>query len=132
MRASCGLSGCFVVAALIVSVRENTAFAEDPAPSAALQGARAMSLGECVAQALRNNIDIGSANLEVDVTTAERGRVRGQFLPKIHVDAYAQQWTEPYNIPFSLTPGQPPANFPVHDAFQWNATVSATQPITGL
>src|ERR1700689_1860911 len=102
MRASRGFSRCFLGAALIVSARENKGFADEPTPSAALAGARAMPLDECVAQALRSNIDISTANLEVDEKTGERGQVTGQFLPKIHVDAYAQQWTEPYNIPFAL------------------------------
>jgi outer membrane protein len=140
MRASRGAASCFIVAALIVFARENKAFCDpegraEIAPasgSAALAGAQSLRLDQCVATALQNNVDVRTANAEVDVKDGERAEVRGQFLPKLHVDGYVQQWTEAYNIPFALTPGQPPVNFPVHDAFQWNATVSLTQPITGL
>ena len=66
------------------------------------------------------------------IADQHRKETRGELGPKVRVDAYIQQWTEPYNIPFALTPGQPPANFPVHDATVWNFTVTATQPITGL
>lgn len=138
MRASRGLKWRMVVAAVAVG-HEGRAFAADPevapvAPvrSAALDGAQTMRVEDCVAKALENNVDVKSANAEIDVTTGERSEVSGQFLPKLHVDAYAQEWTEPYVLPFALTPGQAPVPFPIHDQFQWNATVSLTQPITGL
>jgi outer membrane protein TolC len=132
MRPFRGLSGGLAAAALIVSIRENKAFADDEVPSAALAGARSMHVAECVDEALKHNTDVRTANAEIDVKAGERQEVTGQFLPKIHADGYLQEWNDAYILPFALTPGAAPVPFPIHDQFQWNVTVSATQPITGL
>lgn len=111
---------------------EGAARSDEEPTSGALEGARVVKLDACIAAALRNNVDVRTADAEIDVSTGARDEVRGRFLPRLHVDGSLQQWTEAYNIPFALAPGQPPANFPVHDAFQWNATVSLVQPVTQL
>ena len=85
-----------------------------------------MRLDECVDLALRNNVEVQSAAEEVAASEAQRAGSRGQIGPRVRVDAYAHYWDSPYNIPFGA------ASFPVRDQFEWNATVSATQPITGL
>jgi outer membrane protein TolC len=91
-----------------------------------------MGVAECVDVALHHNVDVLTSNEEVTATEAERAAVRGQLGPKLRADASARRWTEAYTIPFSLDPTKPPSAFPVHDAFEWNATVTLTQPITGL
>jgi len=85
-----------------------------------------MRLDECVDLALRNNVEVQSATEDVAASEAQRTGSRGQIGPRIRVDAYAHEWDSKYNIPFGA------ASFPVRDQFEWNATLSATQPITGL
>lgn len=96
------------------------------AASPGTPSARRMRLDECVDLALRNNVEVQSATEEVAVSEAQRAGSRGLIGPKVRVDAYAHEWDSPYNIPFGA------ASFPVRDQFEWNATLSATQPITGL
>ncbi len=105
--------------------------AEDTTGQETPTAGRRMALDACVALALEQNVDVLDAAQQVSESEAARKEVRGEFGPKLHVDASAQQWTEPYNIPFSLGAGAP-SIFPVHDAFVWNATVTLSQPITGL
>jgi len=85
-----------------------------------------MRLDECVDLALRSNVDVQSATEDVAVSEAQRAGSRGQIGPRVRVDASAHEWDSPYNLPFGA------ASFPVRDQFEWNATLSATQPITGL
>jgi outer membrane protein TolC len=92
----------------------------------------AMRLDECIAVALEQNFDVRTASEQVEESKSARASVGGELGPKLHLDAYAQQWTEAYNIPFAINMGSPPTNFPVHDAFVWNATVTLSQPITTL
>jgi outer membrane protein len=91
-----------------------------------------LRLDQCLDLALQANADVQSAAEEVKASEAERDGARGRFGPKVHADAYAHEWNSPFNIPFSLDPTKPPAAFPVRDQFEWQASVSATQPITGL
>jgi outer membrane protein len=137
MRLSSGL--LFVVASLATSVVliSSRADAESApvapvAPAPPTPGLRRMSAAECVELALHHNVDVLNSGEEITATEAERAAVRGQLGPKLHADASARRWTEAYTIPFSLDPTKPPSAFPVHDAFEWNATVTLTQPITGL
>jgi outer membrane protein len=97
-----------------------------PALAQGPQEPRRMRLDECVDLALRNNVEVQSAAEDVSASEAQRSGSRGQIGPRIRVDGYAHYWDSPYNIPFGA------AAFPVRDQFEWNATVSATQPITGL
>ena len=93
---------------------------------------RRMKASECVDLALRNNVDVLSASDDVALSEAQRSGARGHMGPKVKLDAYAHEWNSAYNIPFALDPTKPPAAFPVREQFEWNATFSATQPITGL
>jgi outer membrane protein len=92
----------------------------------------AMRIEECVAVALEQNFDVRTASEQIAESKAARAGIGGELGPKLHVDAYVQQWTEAYNIPFQINASGPPSNFPVHDAFVWNATVTLSQPITAL
>lgn len=85
-----------------------------------------MRLDECVDLALKNNVDVQAATDEVAVSEAQRSASRGRIGPSLRVDAYAREWNSAYQLPFGAT------SFPVRDQFEWNATVSASQPITGL
>lgn len=85
-----------------------------------------MRLDECVDLALRNNVEVQSAADDVAVSEAQRSGARGRVGPTVRVDAYAHEWNSPYELPLGA------ASFPVRDQFEWNATVSASQPITGL
>jgi outer membrane protein len=92
-----------------------------------------MKVGDCVDLALRGNVDVQTASEDVAVSEAQRKGVRGMLGPKLHVDAYAHEWNSPYNITLgAAAPGQPAAVFPVRDQFEWNATVTLTQPITSM
>ena len=96
------------------------------APGNAAPSARRMRLDECVDLALRNNVEVQSANEEVSASEAQRAGSRGRIGPSVRVDAYVHEWDRPFTIPFG------PTSFQVRDQFEWNATVSAAQPITGL
>jgi outer membrane protein len=89
-------------------------------------GARRMRLDECVDLALKNNVEVQAAADDVAVSEAQRSGSRGRIGPTVRVDAYAREWNSKYEIPFGAQ------SFPVRDQFEWNATVSASQPITGL
>ncbi|HEY2513669.1 MAG TPA: TolC family protein [Polyangiaceae bacterium] len=106
-------------AALLVSL---SAAAQEAPPPAAGAPLPHKSLEDCVATALAHNVEVLSAGEEVNVAEAQRTEARGMFGPKLHVDASAQHWNEPYNF----------QGFPVHDQNVWNVTASATQPITTL
>jgi outer membrane protein TolC len=92
----------------------------------------AMRLDECITVALEQNFDVRTAGEGIAESKSERAGAGGELGPKLHVDAYVQQWTEAYNIPFQLMANTAPTNFPVHDALVWNATVTLSQPITAL
>lgn len=96
------------------------------APSALAEGERHLRLDECVDLALKKNVEVKSANEDVAASEAQRTGARGGLGPAIRVDAYAHEWNSAYNIPFGAEA------FPVRDQFEWNMTVSASQPITGL
>lgn len=102
-------------------------------PEAATSLGRTLSLAECVATAVQRNPDARASNFEVDAAGAQRSGVRGEFGPRVHVDAYLQQWNSAFNLPFALpgAPGPPPV-LTVRDAFAWGATVSLIQPLTAL
>lgn len=110
-----------VLVALCLGLPGSQAQAQDAAPNA-----RRMRLDECVDLALRNNVEVQSAADDVAVSEAQRSGARGRVGPTVRVDAYAHEWNSPYELPLGA------ASFPVRDQFEWNATVSASQPITGL
>jgi outer membrane protein len=85
-------------------------------------GAERMTLDQCIAAALGHNVELLSASDDVAIAEAQRKSVRGQFGPKIELDASLQRWNEAYVF----------SGFPVHDTTVWNVTASITQPITGL
>jgi outer membrane protein len=122
MRSSSVLRAA-AAASLVLSFASGSspALAQADAP-----GTRHLRLDECVDLALRNNVEVQSATEDVAASEASRAGSRGQIGPRVRVDAYAHYWDSPYNIPFGA------AAFPVRDQFEWNATLSATQPITGL
>jgi outer membrane protein TolC len=104
-----------------------------PTPAVADGGsAGRLRLDECLDLALQSNVEVQSASEDVEASEADRAGARGMLGPKLHVDGYLHEWNSPFNIPFAIDANQPPANFPVRDQFEWNATISATQPVTGL
>ena len=92
-------------------------------PAFAQSAPQRMSVDDCIATALQHNPDILTGNAEVEEAEATRRGAAGMFGPKLRVDAYAQQWDRPFAFPGFGT---------VRDPFTWNATVTLTQPITGL
>jgi outer membrane protein len=132
MRRLSVLPAAAVLVALGSVASPALAQADASAGTAASSSPRRLRLDECVDLALRNNVDVQSAADDVAVSEAQRSGSRGELGPKVRVDAYAHEWNSPYTIPFALDPTKPPAAFPVRDQFEWNATVTATQPITGL
>ena len=90
-----------------------------PEPQPAL---RQLSLPECVTAALGRNMDVLSAADDTSIADAQRSGARGQFGPKVHLDASLAYWNEAYVFD----------GFPIHDRTVWNVTATATQPVTGL
>jgi outer membrane protein len=128
------LRSCVALGVCLAAVGSNQprARADETAQGDASDGAPHMRLEDCVRIALAQSFDVLTAADEIAASESTRAGALGQLGPKLHVDASVQQWTEPYNIPFALTPSQPATNFPVHDAFVWNATVTLTQPLNPL
>lgn len=91
---------------------------------------RATSLAEAVAIALRQCPDVLAQEADVSAAEARRAEVRGQFGPKLHVDANAQQWDRSFIVMFPS--GQTPTPFPLRDAFTWVVSPEIVQPITPL
>ncbi|HEY8038599.1 MAG TPA: TolC family protein [Polyangiaceae bacterium] len=89
-------------------------------------GTRTTSVGEAVAVALRQNPDALSSEAAVSGAQASRAEVRGNFFPRLHVDANLQQWNSPFDLAFG------PATFRVREAFTWTFTPSIVQPLTPL
>jgi outer membrane protein TolC len=114
---------CLVVT---LAVAAAPARAQEPA-------ARRLSLDECVAIAAQHNPDALSSELDVEGAKSTRSSTRGEYGPKLHVDALVQQWNSPFDIAFAIpgSPGPAPA-IRARDAFTWNATVSLIQPVTPL
>ena len=84
------------------------------------------SLSEAIAVALQANYDVRSSDADVKTAEATRAEVRGNFGPKLHVDANFQQWDSAFKINFG---GEA---FQVRDAFTWTFSASVTQPVTTL
>ena len=105
------------------------AAADDPASA----GPRRLSIEDCVALALRQNVEVLATQFEIEETEAARDGARGRFGPVVRLDASALQWNSPFDLPFSIpgAPGPPPV-LRVRDPFTWSATASVVQPITGL
>ena len=87
---------------------------------------RTTSLPEAVAIALRQSPDILTRQAELDDAEGQRAEVRGQFGPKLRVDANLQQWNSPFDLPFG------PEVFRVREAFTWTVSPTIIQPITQL
>lgn len=120
----------------------STAPAPAPAPAQApatmdmATTTRATSLAEAISIALRQSPDVLTQQAAVSAAEAQRAQVSGQFGPKLHVDANAQQWNSPFDLSFNLgVPLPPGASVPalrVRDAFTWLVSPEIIQPITPL
>jgi outer membrane protein len=64
-------------------------------------GARAetLTLDQCVAAALKDNPDLGSAASEIDVATAQKEAAAGGYSPKLRLEAGAQRWNNEMSAP---------------------------------
>jgi outer membrane protein TolC len=103
-----------------------------PPPSApSTLGTRPTSLAEAIALALRQNPDALTAEAQVREAQGTRTGAKGAFLPKLHLDANAQEYDSPFSIALAL-PGLPTGAFPVRDQFTWQFSPSLIQPLTGL
>jgi outer membrane protein len=119
-RGTMRLFRAFGLAALAVTVMSTSVIVRaQVAPEPAL---RRFSLADCVTAALGRNVDVRSAADDTRIAEAQRSGARGQFGPKVHLDASLQYWNEPYAFD----------GFPIHDRTVWNVTATATQPITTL
>jgi outer membrane protein TolC len=108
---------------LTIVVSAVTALAE-PTPTSGT--GRATSLAEAVAIALRQSPDVLSRQAELEAAQAQQSEARGQFGPKLRVDANVMQWNSPFDLPFG------PQVFRVREAFTWTVSPSIIQPITPL
>jgi outer membrane protein TolC len=103
------------------------------APARAEPPARRLTLDECVAIAVQRNPDAVSSTWDVEGARSALAGTRGEYGPKLHVDALVQQWNSPFDIAFAIpgSPGPAPA-IRAREAFTWNASVSLIQPVTPL
>ena len=95
--------------------------------AAAQEAPRRMSLSDCVAEALRRNPDVLTAQDEIAVAKAQRSETLGQTLPRLHLDMQVQEYGASYYAAF---PGL--GAFPLHSTFVWLFSGSAIQPLTPL
>lgn len=96
---------------------------------ASVEGARAMTLEECVRMALERNADIAGANAEVDASRAARASIAGNFGPRVQVEGNILRWEDAYEIPLAPPPAPP---MTVRDELTSSLTVRVVQPITAL
>jgi outer membrane protein len=111
----------FGLAAICLTSQARAQEAQQGAPASA-PALQRKPLSQCVAIALTHNIEVRSAAESTALAEAQRSEVRGQFGPKLGVDATYQHWNTPYVF----------GGFPVHDLNVWNVTATITQPITAL
>jgi outer membrane protein len=116
-----GLGFAALLAALVAHPRAAHAQSAAAAPTSEPVAAR-VTLDQCIAAALAQNIDLLTTADDVAVAESQRNSMRGQFGPKLHVDGSYTRWNEAYVFD----------GFPVHGATVWNVTASVTQPITAL
>ena len=111
------------IASVLLALWATPALAQSNPPSTPQATPHRMSVDDCIAAAIAHNPDIMTSNAEVEEAEASRKGARGGFGPKLRVDGYAQQWDRAFSF----------AGFGVvRDPFTWNATVTLTQPVTGL
>jgi outer membrane protein TolC len=102
-----------------------------PAAAPSTMGTRTTSLSDAIAVALRQNPDALTSEAQVREAEGTRSGTKGDYFPKVHIDANAQEYNSPFSIPFSLGSG-PAAQFPVRDQFTWTFSPSLIQPLTAL
>lgn len=122
--------GLTIVFSTTAALAQAPASVPAPATAPATMPTRATSLAESIAIALRQSPDVLSQEAMVSEAEAQRAEVRGQFGPKVHVDANAQQWDRSFIVMFPL--GATPTPFPLRDAFTWMVSPEIIQPITPL
>ncbi len=93
----------------------------EPAPET-----KPLTLEECVSIGVLHNADSLASEYDVKGAEATRSGARGQFGPKLHVDAAVDEWDSPFSLPFGGTV------FQVRDQFTWTASVTVSQPLTSL
>ena len=83
----------------VVSAQQNPA--ATPTTSVTTEGAPAQraSLAQCIKLALARNIDVRNAGEDTELARAQESGVKGQFGPRLNLDATYQRWTEPYVFP---------------------------------
>jgi outer membrane protein TolC len=113
-------SSCLGLAFVLAAA---TAGAEAPTTAMTVRGT---TLTEAVAIALRQSPDVLARQAELEAARAEQAESRGQFGPKLHVDANVMQWNSPFDISLGA------AVFRVREAFTWTVSPSIIQPITPL
>ncbi|HEY3817772.1 MAG TPA: TolC family protein [Polyangiaceae bacterium] len=114
------------LAALAVILTATLGATAASAQATSTLGSRTISLADAVATALRQNPDAQNSEAAVRGAEADRGVVAGNYGPKLHVDANVQQWNSPFDINFGGLA------FQVRNAFTWTASVTLTQPLSGL
>jgi outer membrane protein TolC len=112
-----GALAALAASVMLTSLPSRAQSAEEPQPEL-----RQLSLVDCVALALGRNVEVLSAADDTSIAEAQRSAARGQFGPKVQLDASLQYWNGPYAFD----------GFPIHDRTVWNVTATATQPITEL
>lgn len=117
-----------VVFSIVTTFAATAAAQSAPPPMAG----RSMRVGEVVDLALRGNVEVRTSAEEIAESEARRKGARGSIGPRLRVDAYAREWNSAFVAGLSGAPGQPTPGFQVRDQFEWNATVTLSQPLTGL
>jgi len=112
----------FAALAVAVLSRSGAADAQEAPRAAEGPAPQRMTIDECVKTALERNVDVLEASDDIAVAEAQRSGMRGQFAPKIHLDASYTRWNQAYVFD----------GFPIHDTNVWNVTATATEPLTAL
>lgn len=128
------LSVAILGAPAMVGAQERTEGSpEKPSLTDALEvapPARAVSLEEAVAVALRQNQDVRVSAAEVDAADAARKQVRGQLFPRLRAEGNILRWDKSLELSGFGPPGTPPVV--VREATTSTVTVSLIQPVSGL
>jgi outer membrane protein len=102
----------------------------------ALDGARRLSLEECIRTALEENRQIQVAEAQVDEAVATRKIARGRFGPTVSVDANVQVWDKEIAVDFGgpMIPGMEdaPSALVVQDQVTAMFRTTVAQPLTGM
>jgi OMF family outer membrane factor len=85
-----------------------------------------LTFQQAIDMSLKDNPDIAIAKEAINGAEARIDEQKGHRIAQLNVNANADLYTEPYQLPFGTEV------FTLHKQFIWNSTVQLSQPLTGL